>query len=235
MQVALILIPTVIYGFMFLDQEFPKTERVEAGTSFGEMVAACTAPLFLFMAFCMFLTANTELSTGQWVDKLLGNADANPLLILALVNTIMAMGRYFGEPIIHKLNPVGILLISAVLSAAGLYLLRNTEGNTLYLAATLFALGVCYFWPTMLGFVNENLPKSGALGLSLMGGVGMLGNWAYQSFLIGPKLDAEKANGLSELAAGRSVLGSINLLPVILIVAFGLLYFYMRSGSLKKV
>jgi MFS family permease len=228
-QVALILIPTLIYAYMFWGQEFPKTERVEAGVSFSEMFAACATPLFLFMGICMFFTANTELSTGQWIDKLLGNAGANPLLILALVNGIMAVGRYFGEPVIHKLNPAGVLLISAVLSVLGLYLLRTTEGGALYLAAVVFALGVCYFWPTMLGFVNEYIPKSGALGLSLMGGIGMLGNWAYQSYFIGPRLDTLKAQGMEELASGRSVLGSINMLPIFLIIAFAGLYYYMKD------
>lgn len=231
LQVALILIPTLVYGYMFWGQEFPPTERVASGTSFSQMFAACATPLFLFMAVCMFFTANTELSTGQWVDKLLGNAGANPLLILALVNGIMAVGRYFGGPYIHDLNPIRVLLVSSILAVLGLYLLRTTEGNMLYLAAAVFAMGVCYFWPTMLGFVNERIPQSGALGLSLMGGVGMLGNWAYQTFFIGPKLDANKAAGMTELQAGQNVLGSINMLPILLVVAFAGLYFYMSSKS----
>ena len=231
LQVALILIPTLVYGYMFWGQEFPQTERVASGTSFSQMFAACATPLFLFMAVCMFFSANTELSTGQWVDKLLGNAGANPLLILALVNGIMAVGRYFGGPYIHDLNPIRVLLVSSILAVLGLYLLRTTEGNMLYLAAAVFAMGVCYFWPTMLGFVNERIPQSGALGLSLMGGVGMLGNWAYQTFFIGPKLDANKAAGMTELQAGQNVLGSINMLPILLVVAFAGLYFYMNSKS----
>ena len=231
LQVALILIPTLVYGYMFWGQEFPPTERVASGTSFSQMFAACATPLFLFMAVCMFFTANTELSTGQWVDKLLGNAGANPLLILALVNGIMAVGRYFGGPYIHDFNPIRVLLVSSILAVLGLYLLRTTEGNMLYLAAAVFAMGVCYFWPTMLGFVNDRIPQSGALGLSLMGGVGMLGNWAYQTFFIGPKLDANKVVGMTDLQSGQNVLGSINMLPVFLVVAFAGLYFYMNSRS----
>lgn len=196
-QVAIILIPTLIYGWLFWGQTFPRTERVETGVSAREMFAAVGSPLFLFMAVCMFFTANTELSTNQWIEKLLGNAGANALLILALVNGIMAAGRYFGGPIIHRLNPSGVLLASAILSVAGVWMLRTIEGPALYAGAVVFAMGVCYFWPTMLGFVNENIPKSGALGLSLMGGVGMLGNWAYQTFFIGPKLNSTKL----ELAA----------------------------------
>lgn len=259
LQVATILIPTVLYGWMFWGQEFPKTERVESGVTTGEMFAAVFNPLFLFMAVCMFFTANTELSTTQWIDKLLGNAGANTLLILALVNGLMALGRYFGGPLIHKLSPSGVLLASSFFAVAGVWLLRTQDGSMLYVAAIVFALGVCYFWPTMLGFVNENVPKSGALGLSLMGGVGMLGNWAFQTFFIGPKLDSSKldlaakagytyegvpdGSGLQaffqsipkevfdqiELESGRAVLSTINLLPVFLVLAFTALWFWMRS------
>jgi len=237
LQVGLILIPTLIYGYMFWGQSFPRTERVESGVTTAEMFKSVLSPLFLFMAVCMFFTANTELSTGQWIDKLLGNAGANALLILALVNGLMALGRYFGEPVIHKLSPAGVLLMSSILSVIGVYLLRTTEGPALYAAAVVFAMGVCYFWPTMLGFVNEYIPKSGALGLSLMGGVGMLGNWAFQTFFIGPKLDAEKVRLTAEgnpgdnieLLAGHSVLTTINLLPIFLVLAFAGLWFYMRG------
>ncbi len=258
LQVATILLPTFFYGRLFWGQVFPRTERVATGVSTAEMFKSVMTPLFLFMAFCMFFTANTELSTGQWIEKLLGSAGANALLILALINGLMALGRFFGGPLIHRLNPTGILLGSAIFSVIGVYMLRTMEGPSLYAAAVVFAIGVCYFWPTMLGFVSENIPKSGALGLSLIGGIGMLGNWAYQTFYIGPKLDLEKkANALSmgyqevnslsgealqkflnglpkdalnqiELTAGRSVLSNINLLPIFLVVAFGALWFYMR-------
>jgi len=258
LQVATMLLPTLVYGWLFWGQIFPRTERVTSGVSTADMFKAVRTPLFLFMAICMFFTANTELSTGQWIEKLLGNTGANALLILALVNGLMALGRYFGGPLIHRLNPTGILLGSAFFSLLGVYMLRTMEGPSLYAAAVVFAIGVCYFWPTMLGFVSENIPNSGALGLSLLGGVGMLGNWAYQSFYIGPKLDLEKktnalnmgyqeVSGLSgealqkflnslpkealdqiELTAGRSVLSNINLLPIFLIVAFTGLWFYMR-------
>ena len=238
LQVATILVPTVIYAYLFWGQSFPETERVAKGYSMSEMIAACASPLFIFMAVCMVFTANTELSTTQWVGKLLGNVGANPILILLLVTGLMAVGRFFGGPIIHRLNPSGVLWMSAILAAVGIYLLRNTTGNSVYLAAVVFAMGVCYFWPTMLGFVNENIPKSGALGLSLMGGAGMFGNWAYQSFYLGPKLDSVK-EGLKltgvtdenalDLAAGNAVLGNLNLLPVFLVLAFGGLYFWLKN------
>lgn len=239
-QVGMLIIPTLIYGYMFWNQEFPETERVTSGHSTADMFAACLTPLFLFMMACMFLTANSELSTTQWIGKLLGNAGAEPLVILALVTGIMAVGRYFGGGLIHRLQPVGVLWMSAILTFIGIYWISQATGPMVYAAAIVFAVGACFFWPTMLGFVSENIPKSGALGLSLMGGMGMLGNWVYQSFFIGPKLDSEKAmsikNGLTDnntidLLAGQSVLHSIQWLPLILIFAFGGLYFFMNRSK----
>ena len=237
-QVAMILIPTIIYAYLFFGKAFPQTERVTSGVSTTDMFAACATPLFLFMMACMFLTANTELTTTQWVGKLLGNVGANPLIILALVTGLMAVGRYFGGPLIHRLDPVGVLLMSSVLAVLGIFWLKQATGPSVYAAAIVFALGVCYFWPTMLGFVSETMPKTGAMGLSLMGGMGMLGNWAYQTFFIGPKLDQYKAvetvKGVTDtnavdLAAGQHVLGDIGMLPIILVVAFAGLYFYMKK------
>lgn len=237
-QVAIIVVPTLIYGYLFLGQNFPKTERITSGVSYSEMLSACVSPLFLLMATCMFLTANTELATTQWIDKLLGNAGANALLILALVNGLMALGRFFGGAVIHRLNPLGVLLGSAVFATLGLLLLRTTEGDMLYVAAVVFALGVCYFWPTMLGFVSEEIPKSGALGLSLMGGAGMFGNWAFQTFYLGAALDSYKVEIKAagtftpekiELLAGQQVLSVINILPIILVLIFGSLYFIRKK------
>lgn len=237
LQVAAILIPTLIYAYLFFGEEFPQTERVTSGVTMSEMLSACASPMFLLMAACMFLTANTELSTTQWVEKLLGGAGANPMLILALVTGLMAVGRYFGGPLIHRLNPLGILLMSSIISVVGLFFLQHATGMAVYGAAIVFALGVCYFWPTMLGYVSETMPKTGAMGLSLMGGAGMFGNWAYQTFFIGPKLDQYKAaaaaSGITdpaklELIAGQHVLSNINILPIILVGIFGALYFFKR-------
>ncbi len=236
-QVAAILVPTLIYAYLFFGEEFPETERVTSGVTMSEMLSACASPMFLLMFFTMALTANTELSTTQWVEKLLGGAGANPMLILALVTGLMAVGRYFGGPLIHRLNPLGILLMSSIISVVGLFFLQHATGMAVYGAAIVFALGVCYFWPTMLGYVSETMPKTGAMGLSLMGGAGMFGNWAYQTFFIGPKLDQYKAaaaaSGITdpaklELIAGQHVLSNINILPIVLVGIFGALYFFKR-------
>ncbi len=235
LQIAVMLIPCLAYAYLFWGQKFPEAEAA-GQTSLGSNLSGMMNPLFFFIAFCMILTANAELSTQQWVGSLLKQSQAQPMLILALTTGLMAVGRYFAGPVIHRLNPTGVLLISAILATLGIYTMSVTTGPAIYMAAILFALGVCYFWPTMLGFTSEYIPRSGALGMSVVGGVGMLATGIAQP-IVGGWLDAAKAkataSGLSgdaaDLVAGQAALGNLVMFPAILIVAFGALYFYMRG------
>ncbi len=174
-KVALILIPTLAYGVLLLGQRFPSTEGVRSGVSMGEMFRATLAtPLMLLMLLCMAMTASIELGPNRWVPAVLEAGGMAGILVLVYVNGIMAVMRYFAGPVVHRLSPTGILLASAVTSGAGLLWLSFGGSMASVLAsATVFAVGVCYFWPTMLGFVSERVPRSGALGLGLMGTVGM--------------------------------------------------------------
>ena len=174
-KVALILIPTVAYGILLLGQRFPATEGVRSGVSMGEMFrATLTTPLMLLMLLCMAMTASIELGPNRWVPAVLEAGGMAGILVLVYVNGIMAVMRYWAGPVVHRLSPTGILLASAVISGAGLLWLSFGGSMMSVLAsATVFAIGVCYFWPTMLGFVSERVPRSGALGLGLMGTVGM--------------------------------------------------------------
>lgn len=239
-QIAVMLVPTFIYGFLFFGQTFPE-HKAEEGASSATNLKAMLSPLYLFMIACMFLTATTELGTQQWVERLLGQAGAEPLLVLALVTGLMAVGRMFAGPIIHRLNPTGVLLGSAIFSAIGIYMMSSAQGGMTYVSAVIFAIGVCYFWPTMLGFVAEYIPKSGAFGMSIMGGAGMFATSVIQP-IIGSWLDSARekalASGLTaeaaELAAGQATLSNIVILPIILIVAFTGLFFYMRNKTHLK-
>jgi MFS family permease len=256
-QVGLMLIPTLIYGYLFSKLEFPVTERVAAGISTGEMYKSLLNPLFLFMIICMFGTAITELFTGQWIDVLLKNVTDNAILILTVSTGVMVVGRGLAEPVVHRLSPQGVLVISAILSALGIYLLGHTTGSMIFVGALVFGMGVCYFWPTMLGFVAENLPRTGAVGLNLMGGAGMFAVSIYTMFMggfydrivaeklpAGATLDAyqKAAPGSPEAnayaaarhAAGPEVLNATLVIPIILTIAFAGLYFYMK-GRKKEV
>src|SRR5260221_9107506 len=184
-EIAVMLIPTLIYGFLFSKLTFPVTERVAAGVSTKEMYTALANPLFVFMIVCMFGTAITELFTNQWIDVLFRTVTDNALLILTFVASVQVLGRAFAGPIVHRLAPQGVLLISAILSALGIYLLIHLHGSAIFGAAIVFGLGVAFFWPCMIGFVAENLPRTGAVGLNLMGGAGVFGVSIYMMFMGG--------------------------------------------------
>ncbi|MEN9385477.1 MAG: hypothetical protein RLZZ185_218 [Bacteroidota bacterium] len=238
-QVWVIIIPTVIYAILFFGQSFPKP-RVDASSTLDSFKAMLN-PLYLFMAACMALTAISEFGPQQWVGPILAKAGASPMLILALVTGLMAVGRYFAGPIIAKINTVGVLLGSAAFALAGLYLMSTMSGSTLYFAAFIYALGICYFWPNMLGYVAEAMPKTGALGLSIMGGIGMFSSSMFQP-IIGSWIDSNKAvavaNGLTgdvaDLAAGQATLSNMLIFPGILIVAFAALYFFGKKTDSAK-
>ena len=229
-QVWVIIIPTVIYAYLFFGQTFPKP-RIAENTTLDNFKAMLN-PLYLFMAACMALTAISEFGPQQWVGPILAKAGASPMLILALVTGLMAVGRYFAGPIIKQLNTVGVLLGSAVFGVIGIYMMSTMDGSMLYVAAVFYALGICYFWPNMLGFVGETMPQTGALGLSILGGIGMFSSSMFQP-IIGGWIDQNKtvalSNGLvgdaADLAAGQATLSNMLIFPAILIVAFIGLYF----------
>jgi MFS family permease len=230
-QVGLMLIPTLIYGYLFSKLDFPVTERVSSGVSTSGMYKALWNPLFIFMFICMFGTAITELFTGQWIDVLLKNVTSNAILILTLDTGIMVIGRAFAKPVLKIFPPQVLLLISTILAALGIYLLSTVTGPAIYGAAIVFGMGVCYFWPTMLGFVNENLPKTGAIGLNLMGGAGMFAVSIYTMFM-GSYYDriVTEANGDSSFA-GQKILQATLIIPIVLIIAFLGLVLYMRAKN----
>ncbi|MFC3031655.1 MFS transporter [Pseudoalteromonas fenneropenaei] len=235
-QVALILVPTLIYGAMLLKANFPEFDRASHSTTHN--LRHLVSPLYLFLVVCMTLTATTELGTQQWIERILGASGASPMVILALITGLMAIGRYFAGPIVHRFNPTGVLLGSAVCATAGVFLLSQAQGPWVYVAAVLFALGVTYFWPTMLGCAAEYTPKTGALGMSLLGGAGMfavsLWNPVIGSWIDSARSDALAANlssSESELAAGQAVLEKLLVFPTILIVAFLALYLIINKNK----
>jgi len=215
------------------------------------------SPLFLFMVICMFGTAITELFTGQWIDVLLKNVMDNAILILTLTTGIMAIGRAFAAPIMKIMRPERVLLASILTTSLGLYLLATVSGGTVLLAAIVFGVGVCYIWPTMLGFVAEYVPESGALGMNLMAGAGMFAVTLYTLFMGGyydslivqelpPSAVIESyltaAPGTDEfvqLEAARAIVGPKVLLktlqiPLVLIIAFiGLNIFMVRKNAVN--
>ncbi|KOH46796.1 MFS transporter [Sunxiuqinia dokdonensis] len=269
--VSLLFIPLAIYGFLFLGQKIPETERVTSGVSYKEMMRNIGAPytiiatvllmilaasipsmslnfdstwpylivaaivvlvvvegrlvnkislIFPLVLLAMLLTASTELGTTQWINALLMTNGINPMIILVVVTGIMAVGRFFAGGLIHRLNPIGVLLGSAVIATIGLLLLSISSGAAMTLgAAAVFAVGVCYFWPTMIGVASEYIPKSGALGMSILGGAGFVATSMVLP-IMGKSI---------ETAGPQITLRNMSVLPLILIVIFIVLYLVVKN------
>lgn len=184
MRLLLILVPAIIYGVIMWPAAYPETEGVAAGVGIGDMLKACFAsPLMWLMLAMMFITASMELPGTGWVPPVLeAGSGVSGILIFAFIFGIMGTLRLVAGPVERRLRPTGILFGGAVLSTIGLYWFSYAETTfMLFFTAAIWAVGIAYFWPTMLGYVSENNPKSGALGLGLMGAVGMLA-----SFIVTP-------------------------------------------------
>ncbi|TVZ16422.1 MFS transporter [Maribacter sp. MAR_2009_72] len=234
-QVWILLIPAVIYAFLFYGQTWPKAKIEEAATISGNLKGMFT-PLFLFIAVCMALTAISEFGPNQWVGLILSKSGAEPTLILALTAGLMAIARYFGGNMVAKFDQTGVLLGSAILATIGIYLFSTQTGTMAYVAAVIFALGIAYFWPNMIGLTATKTPKTGALGMSIIGAIGMFSTSIFQP-IIGGWIDADRAaaeaQGFTgdelELVSGQETLGTMVLFPAILIVLFTILYFWLKN------
>lgn len=234
-QIWVIMIPTLIYAYLFFGKSWPKA-KVQEATSLSGNVKAMISPLFIFMIACMSLTAISEFGPQQWVGLILAKSGAEPMLILALVTGLMAVARFFGGDVVKKFDQTGVLLGSAVLATIGVYLFSTQTGGMAYVAAIFFALGVAYFWPNMIGFIADKIPKSGALGMSIIGAVGMFSSSIFQP-IIGGWIDSDKveaaASGLTgdelDLVAGQATLQTMTLFPAILIVLFIILFVWVKK------
>lgn len=239
-QVWVMMIPTVAYAVLFFGKAFPQP-KVEGVTSVSSNFKAMLSPVFIFLFICMALTAISEFGPQQWVGLIMGSSGASPMLILALTTGVMAVGRFFAGPVVKALGQTGVLLGGAIFASIGIFLFSTVTGPMAYVAAVIFAIGVCYFWPVMVGAVAQRVPLSGALGMSIIGGVGMFSTAIFQP-IIGGWIDASRATqsaaGLAgdalELAAGQETLQKMLLFPGILIVLF-IIFFLWQKGSKPAV
>ncbi|MEK9613481.1 MAG: MFS transporter [Flavobacteriaceae bacterium] len=236
-QIWIIMVPTLIYAYLFMGQQFPKP-KVAAAKSVAENLKSMASPLYIFILVCMALTAISEFGPEKWIKLILENSGAQPMVILALITGLMAVGRYFGGAIVHKWDQTGVLLGSSVLATIGIFLFSTQTGGMVYVAAIFFALGICYFWPNMIGFVAEKIPASGALGMSIVGGMGMFSSSIFQPIIgswISSSREVQSDLGLTgsalELAAGQQTLTYMISFPGILIVLFAILYFWQKGSN----
>jgi fucose permease len=226
-KMTVVLVPAIIYGLILLGQKFPPTERVQHGVSTAEMYRQALQPRFLIWVFCMLLTASTELGPNQWIPTILTQtAHLQGILVLAWINGIMACGRLLAGPVVRLLTPIVLLVGAACLSALGLlFLSAAASPAAAFLAATLFAVGICYFWPTMLGVAAERFPSGGALLLAILGGAGNL-----SVALVLPLMGRIYDHHGPEVA-----LKSVVALPLVLILIFALIWWNDRTRGGYRV
>jgi len=240
-QMWVTMVPTVIYAVIFYGKAFVESEEIK-DTSLATNFKAMLTPLYIFLFGCMALTAITEFGPNQWVSVIMSESGASPMLILALTSGVMAVGRFFAGPVIKLFGQTGVLLTSAILATIGIYMFSVVTGPLAYVATVIFALGVCYFWPVMVGAVAQRAPLSGALGMSIIGGVGMFSTAIFQP-IIGSWIDSSRtvnmALGLTgtqlELAAGQDTLSKMLIFPSILIVLFIIFFFWQRQTKTVAV
>lgn len=214
-----LLIPSVIYLVMFMGQKFPATEREAAGVPFGDMFKDLTRPLFILVWFCMILTAGTELGAGSWIptifNRVTQSATQAGILQVVWINMVMYLMRQFGHNVSHKIAPTGLIAVSAVVASFGLYMFSHAATVTAaFLWAGVFAVGIAFWWPTMIGITSERFPRSGALGMAVIGATG-----SFATALSGPIM-----GWLSETYGTDQVLPIWSGLPLLLVVIFGAIY-----------
>jgi MFS family permease len=174
---AMFLPPTLYYGFVVLKEKFPESETKSAGVPFATMLAEFASPILLFLFVIHAMVGYVELGTDGWIQNIMNASIGKGATWLFIwTSGLMFALRFFAGPIVEKINPIGLLLISAILAFIGLRGL-GTEGVsplTILLMGTIYGVGKTFFWPTMLGVVGERFPRGGALTMGVMGGIGMM-------------------------------------------------------------
>ena len=165
------------------------------GLAFGAYTLSLGRPMFVFLMLIMMPLAITELGTDSWISDLMDpeviKLGGKGVWVLIYTSFIMMVLRFCAGPIVHQLSPLGLLAVSAAIAAVGLFSLSLATGVVILGAATLYAFGKTFFWPTMLGVVAEQFPKGGALTLNAISGLGMMAVGILGTPLLGSIQDKE--------------------------------------------
>ena len=229
-KMLLLLVPSVIYTFMFVGQPFPPTERKAAGVPAGEMFSQMLRPLFIVIWISMWLTAATELGAGQWYanvfDEVMAGWAGVGILVLVWVNGIMYLMRQFAGGISHRVSPVALIAVTAVPAAIGLYVFSVAQSPAMAFAGTaLIAIGTAFWWPTMLGITSERFPRTGALGLAIIGGTGSIA-----TAVAGPVM-----GHLNDAYGPRGMYAWWTVLPIAIVAIFGAIYLRDKAAGGYRV
>jgi hypothetical protein len=221
------------------------------GVPFKEMLAEpLKRPSFWIFPAIMFLTASAELAPGSWVDVSLTQTVGMPgIVVLIYVSAIMFIMRHFAGALDRRFSDMGLLCLCTLPAAAGLYLLSVASSPlTALVAATLWALGVCFMWPTMLAAVARRYPRGGPWTIGILGFAG-----AMAIYLVLPEIGKIYDKAKLQAAGGEAAFAALTpgpeqqrvlayaaeqsfqviaLIPLVLFVVFGAVWYLERRHRL---
>jgi len=167
----------VVYGVLSFGEKFPAAVGQSSSESFFTLFACFLSLPFLLLVFMHGCIGYMELGVDAWMTKLMANLLPNSIVILVYTSFLMFILRFFAGPIVHKINPIGLLFASSLIAIAGLLWLGSviTSVFVIFIAATVYSFGKAFLWPTMLGVAGERYPRSGAVAMGAFGMAGVLG------------------------------------------------------------
>lgn len=185
-QIAIVYIPVLLYGYLLLPVQFPPTFTHEAGIPIKEMFKyTFTHPLVWGLIILKMITLSLELGPGRWIPEVLQAAGVHGMLVFVWISGIMMILRFFAGPFVKKLSPPGMLFVGSFLTGVGLLLFAFFESGLviLMIAATIYAAGIAFHFPTMVGIMSERFPQAGSLGIVLLMGMGFFGAGASNAIM----------------------------------------------------
>lgn len=194
-QMLIGLAPALLYAGTFLRETFPKSEAAQSGASLASTAkAVLTTPLLWGFLLLMAVTMSLELGPNRWIPSVLESGGLPGILVLVLINGVMAVMRANAHAILSRASPPVLLMLGTGIAGVGLLCLSFSSGLAASVASALiFAVGIAVVWPTMMGFVSERAPATGALGLGLMAAAGSLAVGVVTTPLLGEIADSHLA------------------------------------------
>ena len=177
----------LLLTLMVIGQTFPQTVSASGKSSFGVLFSCFLSLPFLLLLVLHALIGYMELGVDSWMTRLMENLVSNSVIVLVYTSILMFVLRFFAGPIVHRLNPIGLLLASSVIAVLGLlWLSTDTDSLVMiFAAATLYSLGKAFLWPTMLAVAGERYPQSGSVAMSALGAAGMISVGTIGGTMIG--------------------------------------------------
>lgn len=193
----------VVILLMSLKEDFPETVTSKSDTSNAVLFSCFVSIPFLVLMVIHGLIGYMELGVDSWQTRLMEGLVENSVTVLIYTSILMFILRFCAGPLVHKLNPIGLLLASSIIAVAGLLWLSldTTSVVVIFAAATLYSLGKAFLWPTMLAVAGERYPQSGAVAMSALGAVGMLTVGLGATTMIGAQQSNEMTKHLQDTAA----------------------------------